>query len=98
MSLKLDTEVLTARGRYDFDIKLGADTIFICELKSERLAKREGESRGAAVERLKAAGIKKAKDQIESRGYAVKARSEFKTVKRVAVAIVDRTEVAVEIY
>jgi hypothetical protein len=98
MLLKVDSEVATAKGRYDFDIRLGADTIYICEIKSEKLVKNKGESGEEAFERLKAAGLGKAKAQIESRGYDRKAKSEYRIVKRMAVAIVDGTEAAVEIY
>jgi hypothetical protein len=98
MLLEIDSEVTTAKGRYDFDIKLGRDTIYVCEIKVEKLEKNKGESDQDAVERLKGVGLGKAKAQIESRGYAGRARGERKVVKRMAVAIVDGTEVAVEIY
>jgi hypothetical protein len=60
--------------------------------------KNKGESGEEAFERLKGAGLREAKAQIESRGHAGRARGERKVVKRMAVAIVDGTEVAVEIY
>jgi hypothetical protein len=98
MLLKVDSEVATAKGRYDFDIRLGTDTIYVCELKIAGLEKNKGESDRDAFERLKAVSLRDAKAQIESRGYAARASSEFRVVKRMAMAIVDGTEVAVEIY
>jgi hypothetical protein len=56
------------------------------------------ESHDDAVLRLKGVGLGAAKRQIEERGYADKARGEFKVVKRMAIAIVDSTKVGVEIY
>jgi hypothetical protein len=98
MLLKVDSEVTTAKGRYDFDIKLGSDTIYVCEIKIERLKRNKGESFDDAVMRLKGVGLDAAKRQIEERGYADRARGDFRVVKRMAVAIVDSTKVAVEIY
>jgi hypothetical protein len=39
MLFKVDSEVTTAKGRYGFDIKLGSDTIYVCEIKIEKLEK-----------------------------------------------------------
>jgi hypothetical protein len=98
MLLEVDSEVATAKGRYDFDSKLGRDTIYVCEIKVEKLEKNKDESDKDAVERLKGVGLRAAKAQIESRGYDTRAGFEYRVVKRMAVAIVDGTEVAVEIY
>jgi deoxycytidine triphosphate deaminase len=98
MLLDVGSEVATAKGRCDFDIKLGKEMILICEIKIEKLARNKGESDEEAFERLKAAGLGKAKAQIESRGYDTRAKGERKVVKRMAVAIVDGTDAAVEIY
>jgi hypothetical protein len=96
--IKVDSVAAPAKWRGDFDLKPGSDTIYVCVIKLEKLEKNLDESDQDAVERLKGVGPRAAKAQIESRGYDARAKSEYRMVKRMAVAIVDGTEVAVEIY
>jgi hypothetical protein len=85
----------------DLLITTKKDTVFVCEFKYEKLEPKENEStedlearRGALL--LKA--LNKAKEQIEFKRYADRYKNQNQMVKLMAVAIVGRAEVLLEIY
>ncbi|MDR1165313.1 MAG: ATP-binding protein [Deltaproteobacteria bacterium] len=71
---------------------------FVCEFKYEQFVEIENRDTEKALKNLLAKGIKRAKKQIKDKGYADGYGTEYKIVKKVAVSIVGKTNVAVEIY
>jgi hypothetical protein len=77
------------------------DTVFICEFKYEKLESKENETTEALEARrgvLLLKALNKAKEQIEFKRYADRYKSQYPLVKLMAVAIVGRAEVLLEIY
>jgi hypothetical protein len=112
-SIKVKSEVSESGGILDLKVTFPGNRIFVIEFKykkideTEKIDKIEEEKpkeiKGkkvskASIQKLLTEAIKEAKEQIESRGYDEKYISEGKEVHKVAIAIVGRTEVAVEIY
>jgi hypothetical protein len=83
-------------------ISLGKKVAFVFEFKYKPL---DADPKTKTVERLEAErqkllgdGMDEAKNQMAFRRYVDKYAQEYETVKKVAVAIVGKTDVAVEIY
>ncbi|MDR3204834.1 MAG: PD-(D/E)XK nuclease domain-containing protein, partial [Deltaproteobacteria bacterium] len=95
------SEVTESEGVIDFLITTRKDTVFVCEFKYEKLEPKETETIVALEARKQALllkAINKAKEQIEFKRYADRYKSEYRVVKLVAVGIVGRTDVVLEIY
>ncbi|MDR0620935.1 MAG: PD-(D/E)XK nuclease domain-containing protein, partial [Deltaproteobacteria bacterium] len=91
-----------SEGVADFMISLGKKVAFVFEFKYKPL---DADPKTKTVERLEAErqkllsdGMDEAKNQMAFRRYVDKYAQEYETVKKVAVAIVGKTDVAIEIY
>jgi hypothetical protein len=85
----------------DLLITTKKDTVFVSEFKYEKLEPKENESTEALEARKGALLLKalnKAKEQIEFKRYADRYKSQYQQVKLMAVAIVGRADVLLEIY
>jgi hypothetical protein len=92
-----------SEGVMDFMVTLGKKAAFIFEFKYEKFdsdpkSDRTQEEMDADRLGLLSRALERAKRQIAFRKYDEKYQYEYGTVKKVAVAIVGKTDVAVEIY
>jgi hypothetical protein len=101
MHFTVSSQIHTSEGYFDISISLDKNTVFICEFKYERFDEPEGlseEKRREIKLKLLQKAVQDAKDQIALRNYEAGYRAEFKVVKRAAVGLTAKTDVAVEIY
>jgi hypothetical protein len=92
-----------SEGVMDFMVTLGKKAAFIFEFKYEKFdsdpkSDRTQEEMDADRLGLLSKALERAKRQIAFRKYDEKYQYEYGTVKKVAVAIVGKTDVAIEIY
>jgi hypothetical protein len=110
LNFKVESEVSESEGDLDLKVELPGNEVFIIEFKygkpelnfdqTEPKPSQQEKEKLTAETRQKTLStlVKKARDQIEARRYADRFVSEGKNVHKVAVGIVGRTDVAVEIY
>jgi N12 class adenine-specific DNA methylase len=106
-NFKIDSEVSVAEGDIDFQITFPNNRIFVIELKYEKDGTEDNEEnktkkkkvlKPEEIQKLLTGALKRVKDQIKAKNYDAGFIIQGKTVHKVAVGIVGRTEVAVEIY
>jgi hypothetical protein len=106
LHFKVESEVSTSDGTLDLLVVLPGGQAFIVEFKYEKFmvgAKKEPydkalKTKDAEVKKLLTKALKRARKQMEEKGYAEKFKKEYLKTHKVLVGVVGRTEVAVEIY
>ncbi|MDR0355890.1 MAG: ATP-binding protein, partial [Deltaproteobacteria bacterium] len=98
LHFKVVSEVSESEGRFDLLLLSTPGTAFIGEFKYEKFAPKPGEDNEPKRQELLATALDRAKKQIEYRRYDGRYRDEHPVVKRLAVGIVGKSDVLVEIY
>jgi hypothetical protein len=94
----VSTEVSESEGRFDILIPGRAGTVFIGEFKYEKFTPEPNKDNEAERRKLMERALNRAKEQIEFRRYDARYRDEYPVVKRLAVGIVGKSDVLLEIY
>jgi hypothetical protein len=98
LHFKVKSEESEAEGIFDLLIYLPKRAVFVAEFKYEKFKSEPNAENEAKRLELLAEALNLAKAQIEYRRYDARFRDEYPVVKRLAVAIVGKTDVAAEIY
>jgi hypothetical protein len=101
MSFSVLTQPSVSQGIFDILITLGTKVAYVCKIKYEKFTPIEGQDEEKARERIQALlnkAILDAKEQIMLKKYDEVYHAEYQIVKKMALAFVGQTDVAVEIY
>jgi hypothetical protein len=91
-------EVSESEGRFDILIHGWDGTVFITEFKYEKFTPEPNQGNEAKRRKLMKTALKRAKDQIKFRRYDASYQDEYPLVKKLAVGIVGKADVLLEIY